>query len=413
MGLLTSGAIILGWQYLPDFATRGIIQLIKPRVSFPITQWHYRVIFSLVVLSYLLHNFFVATLGTPPSYYDLLKVTPEVDESGLKSAFRTFAKRNHPDRVGPDGAATFIAVRAGYEALMDPTKRWAYDRFGPDFLYCRDCTTHHDYLQWGLGQSLVFHVMAFLVLLIFSAIGYENNVSFWRYFIFFALAISEVCLILSPPLSSKETFPQNSHILSYIFPTQVPFQHILFLHEVFVFTTIALSRLAPVLFPEGAEEASISKLAQAVADRVKSIDSELYTQLQAELLSIQPSHSADESTGVPNAADADTMDTLTREMENMIIEGRLAHEGGDIAKERTEALRRHRTFSLPLSGPAREETPLLFASPRKELGARWPNPLAPARESTPQPGGSRTTMPGTYKAPTPELGYMRARSKSC
>jgi DnaJ-class molecular chaperone len=66
----------------------------------------------------------------PPNFYEVLHVPPDVDENGLKLAFRQFARYNHPDRpgVGPEGQALFILVRDMYEALKNPVVRFAYDR---------------------------------------------------------------------------------------------------------------------------------------------------------------------------------------------------------------------------------------------------------------------------------------------
>lgn len=63
-----------------------------------------------------------------PNFYELLGVGPDADETALKQAFRSFARRNHPDRVGSQGEALFVEIRDAYEALKDPVKRFAYDR---------------------------------------------------------------------------------------------------------------------------------------------------------------------------------------------------------------------------------------------------------------------------------------------
>ena len=69
----------------------------------------------------------------PPNFYEILGVRPDVDENGLKLAFRAFAKRYHPDRpgVGSQGAEMFMYVRDAFEALKDPVMRFAYDRYVP------------------------------------------------------------------------------------------------------------------------------------------------------------------------------------------------------------------------------------------------------------------------------------------
>ena len=65
-------------------------------------------------------------------YYDILGVSRDADEKALKSAFRKKAMQFHPDRNPGDEEAEkkFKEIGEAYEALKDPQKRAAYDRFG-------------------------------------------------------------------------------------------------------------------------------------------------------------------------------------------------------------------------------------------------------------------------------------------
>ncbi|MEL7048142.1 MAG: molecular chaperone DnaJ [Pseudomonadota bacterium] len=65
-------------------------------------------------------------------YYEVLGVSREADEKELKSAFRKQAMKYHPDRNPDDKDAEmkFKELGEAYEALQDPQKRAAYDRFG-------------------------------------------------------------------------------------------------------------------------------------------------------------------------------------------------------------------------------------------------------------------------------------------
>ena len=67
-------------------------------------------------------------------YYDTLGVGREADEKALKAAYRKLAMQYHPDRNPGDAEAEhkFKEVNEAYEALKDPQKRAAYDRFGHD-----------------------------------------------------------------------------------------------------------------------------------------------------------------------------------------------------------------------------------------------------------------------------------------
>ncbi|MDQ0392541.1 molecular chaperone DnaJ [Labrys monachus] len=77
-------------------------------------------------------------------YYEILEVTREVTEVELKAAFRKQAMKHHPDRNpgNTDAEAKFKEVNEAYEALKDPQKRAAYDRFG-----------HAAFEQGGMGGA--------------------------------------------------------------------------------------------------------------------------------------------------------------------------------------------------------------------------------------------------------------------
>jgi molecular chaperone DnaJ len=65
-------------------------------------------------------------------YYEVLNVSRDATEEELKKAYRTLAKKYHPDLNPGDEEAEqkFKELNEAYEVLSDPEKRAKYDRFG-------------------------------------------------------------------------------------------------------------------------------------------------------------------------------------------------------------------------------------------------------------------------------------------
>jgi len=61
------------------------------------------------------------------NYYVVLGVHREESATGIRAAYKTLAKRFHPDRIGEHGTKAFQEIAEAYETLSDPEKRRSHN----------------------------------------------------------------------------------------------------------------------------------------------------------------------------------------------------------------------------------------------------------------------------------------------
>ncbi|WP_211118175.1 DnaJ domain-containing protein [Streptomyces sp. RPA4-2] len=67
-------------------------------------------------------------------YYEVLGVPRTASAEEIQQAFRTLARKHHPDvNKDPGAEERFKELNDAYSVLSDPKTRQRYDRFGDDF----------------------------------------------------------------------------------------------------------------------------------------------------------------------------------------------------------------------------------------------------------------------------------------
>jgi curved DNA-binding protein CbpA len=163
--------------------------------------------------------------------YNDLGVPIGVDESGLNSRFRRLTVKYHPDKVGPnvdrDAANNYyVHLKHARDVLLDPAKRFAYDRFGPEiFAQCQTCLTVKEYMDSGLLTASTTYGALFIFLIGANALGFLTDGSYWRYLGLLAVATFEIRTALRPDHPAFLSRYLNPWITSTkLRPAYLPFQ---------------------------------------------------------------------------------------------------------------------------------------------------------------------------------------------
>ncbi|KAG8630294.1 hypothetical protein KVT40_001913 [Elsinoe batatas] len=266
---------IAGWYFLPGWVTGWTqtafyaiwIRAGEPRPQ-PGTQRFandYRRIYVTVILAYLAYTVYNAdyTLQQEPSFYQSLGVPLDATERAIQSRFRRLTVQYHPDKISSDtnrqfAEAFYVHLKHCKDGLINPTKRFAYDRFGPDVLEWQDAKTLYDYVYKGGWAALTYYLGSIGGLIILSMIGYLKKGNFWRYLlttIFFAFEIHTITRPGAPAFLTYIVNPIITRVSNH--PPYLQFQLLTLMRQILISFFIAITQLGPILFPtqpvDGAE----------------------------------------------------------------------------------------------------------------------------------------------------------------
>ncbi|POS83991.1 hypothetical protein EPUL_004291 [Erysiphe pulchra] len=302
---------LVGWRFLPDVSVQKSYSLIIKFLQKLqlITGWVQSIYYSLtirtgrpkpkpgsskynrdrrriyigVVSAYLLFTIYEVDweIRQKPNFFQILNLSETANDREIKSRFRRLAAIHHPDKVinnSPSADVFFVQLKLAQDTLLNPVRRFAYERFGPAMLEWEHCSTKRDYLIHGLYISLPRYFGAAFVMYFFEFLGYVKIGIFWRWVVFVCSGVFEFHTVSSPhkpPILTKFINPLLTSFTRH--PAFLPFQFIQLAHKVCVTLYIALSQLGPFFQPLEAKEQpdlETRKNLVSLEAKVKSIDAE-------------------------------------------------------------------------------------------------------------------------------------------
>ncbi|KAL1958829.1 hypothetical protein VTO42DRAFT_3666 [Malbranchea cinnamomea] len=256
----------VAWGFIPRYVTSFLQNLYyrltiragspHPQPGSPRHKRHYRRIYIFVITAYLLYTL-VETyirIRSDVDFYQLLGVLPTTDDRTIKSRFRRLAAIHHPDKLlhsaTADGSsdAIFVQLKLAQDTLLDPTKRFAYDRFGKDVVQGTKAKSIRELLYSGLLALLPQYLSGLFVMLVLNRLWFSPWGRYWRSYVFFALLTLELSLlthptgVFMPSVHLPFWLTKLLHLENYYL---LPFQILSLARRVSVTLNIFISQLSP------------------------------------------------------------------------------------------------------------------------------------------------------------------------
>jgi len=190
----------------------------------------------------------------------------------------------------------YINIKLARETLLDPVKRFAYDRFGPSMLEWKRCTTRSDYILAGITRSAPLYIGSTIFMVAYGFLGYLQSGQYWRYVTVAAIMVFEMYTVTRPFHPPILTYFINP-ILRRVTPHHpyLPFQALSLARKVSLSIFIAINQLAPQYKPQaGAAGSKNDAAANEQIDRLthlgRALDAETKRLLALEMSPFRDDH---------------------------------------------------------------------------------------------------------------------------
>jgi len=268
-GVVSQAFSLAGWTFLPAYATNFLQSLYykltipvggrSPQPGEPLFALHNRRIRVLVLFLYLVYTLAQALydIKLAGDFYTLLGVTPWSTEKDVKSRFRRLAAIYHPDKLHENGRPfpgadhLFVQFKLAHDTILDASKRFAYDRFGPIIVQVQHpgLKTIRDYVYAGLRSKAPEYLSNAGVLVLLNYVWLPKWGQFWRYFAVACMAFLELFFlthIWEPPrLILLWASLIQKPFANLLPPHLLPFQVLGLARRMSMSINIFISQLAP------------------------------------------------------------------------------------------------------------------------------------------------------------------------
>ncbi|KAI0134414.1 hypothetical protein BJ170DRAFT_198618 [Xylariales sp. AK1849] len=275
---------LIGWSFLPNLATSWIQSIFysltiragdpKPAPNTPRFLEHRRRIHILVVSLYLLYTLYEADyeLSRSSNFYADLGVPFSASERDVKSRFRRVAALHHPDKVAPNSGAgdngeLYMHLKTASDVLVDPAKRFAYERFGPEIVGWKHCSSIRDYVLRGCQDLVPYYGVAAAVMYLLGLLGYLEWGRYWRWLTLVVLCVFELHTVTRPSFPGFVEVVVNPLLVKFTgHAPYLPFQVISLARKCSITLYIAFSQIGPLLMnapgqPPGVKRGDVSEKA--------------------------------------------------------------------------------------------------------------------------------------------------------
>lgn len=199
-------------------------------------------------------------------FYTDLGVTPSSPDREVKARFRRLAAKLHPDKIqqnGPEAVMTegaFVHLKLAQDTILNPAKRFAYDRFGPAIVRVQQpgLKTIKDYVYAGLRSLVPEYAKGALALIVLNYFWLPKWGQYWRYLAVLSIIFLELYFLthIWEPSALSVRVARAAHALlpDILPPHLLPFQLLALARRMSMSLNIFISQLAPPAARSKAEQ---------------------------------------------------------------------------------------------------------------------------------------------------------------